>query len=1368
MPNFLYKNLSDIIATNNPIRGDRFNYSNLNSRIVVPKFSTLNNPEDPSSPGTNVELHVFLPNASYVNTLYVAPYSIDPRINELGEPVRYVVLPIHDHIAQLNLVPGPYRIVYNFLRNLIGGNDTENRLFVSDISSDRKELRLTLTNPTDAESVRKLQEFVIEYMKGSRYKLPIVINFGENNLVDVVNVTSDGDPAYFYVRLAEALPFDVDLYYQCWLTSQIMKPYLDNIQVEKEFEKLQAKFIKGPNFEVEYDRFITGTTEYKNWNDLLSTNLQTSQQILDKYVNVSGSSVELNFDFTEFQNFVFYSSAEERIENFYYKIRLIETYNNQLLNLDSYTGSFTGSLSNGVWDYTQNITGSYSGSFEINKTRVKMLRDKVVSGFDNFEKWLYYETSASLRYTSELTASIQPFPKYEVTGSSYNLITKQGKFDLYKTTSDQVQNWYNNILDLATDYDMVNDSALVKSLPTHIYENTDNSQILTFVNMIAQHFDILYFYTDHILKKNLREEHPKDGLSQDLIYEATRNLGWTLTSGTKTKDLWEYALGLSGSGEPLWTGRTTVGKEFSKSEEERTKEVWRRVLNNLPYIYKSKGTARGVRALLATYGIPQTLLSIREYGGPDNADLGVIPRAEWEKHTYFLNLVGSLQQPATSSYVRAPWERINNENNNWQYPDTLTFRWKMNPSKYYDYANDKIQTVLQKETSGSRVDWYVTVNRTGSAEKGDLTFYLGDGTNYKSASIKDEYLYDDIPLNLMIRRSSSMDSLSVNQTYDFILKTSKYGKITVDRSASISVTGSTESNYNRGWSSDGNLFIGSGSNPQTNFLLSGSIFELRYWTKPLITSSFDNHVMASRAYNGNTPTSSFYDLQAQWKFWQPFNVESTSSIKSMHPDQLKSNFYSSSKSVYFNGLTRDQFESMVEVYNMEVATIGNNTPFTEKVRIDSASLQGALLKDESSVITAFDRFSIDSNKLMVAFSPQHVINEDIYEAIGNTQLDDYLGEYSNTKKDEYPSLKKFAREYWKKYTTRNDFTAYLRLVSIFDFSVFDQIRQTLPLRTNDILGVVVEPNILERSRVKTSRDFGGLPPEKYVRDTTEISASAVIVGDVNSSKITTVFIGFDDDIKSEFTNVDGEFDVETAIESDTQNYEDDIDINTTFISVASATTSSIYSRPREIIGQVVDKAGLINSNIEDLSGIINNNYFVYFNIRNTRKLIGKNNTILDVFGSLDLGFTNTFERDNYLHGSSTGRPKTWYTASNHYDKKTALYTMIDNNRHDNFYKSYYFYYSSSLNSESSNYSSYQYVTSSQMNMNNYTKSVRSARFEGCKLPGGDVTNKISFPMYTPNYTYLDINNDPSAIIQLILPFEVLPEWLQQVRKSRGI
>lgn len=1343
MPSFLYKNLTDILTTNQPIRGDRFVYSDLNSRIIVPKFSTLNNPEDPSSPGTNVELHVFLPNGSYYTTLYNANYFIDPRVSENGEPIRFVTLPIHDHIRDLKLIQGPYRIVYNFFRDLIGSNNNADRLFISDLSSDRRELRLTLTDSTSLESIEQLTDFVVQYMRGSRYKLPIVLNFGENNIVDVINVTSDGNPTYFYVKLAEPLPFDVDLYYQCWLSSQIMKPYIDLIQVEKEFETLQPRFIKGPNFEVDYDRFITGTTEYKSWTDLLSTNVQTSQQILDKYINTSGSKVALNYDFTDFKNFVFYSSAEERIENFYYKIRLIESYNDQLSNLEVYTGSL-----------------------DTNKTKVKMLREKVVSGFDEFEKWLYYETSASLKYTSELTSSLKPFPKYEVTGSSYNLISKLGKYNLYDTTSDQVQNWYNNTLDLATDFDMSNSSALVKSLPDHVYDNPDNAQILTFVNMLGQHFDILYFYTDHILKKNLRIEHPKDGLSQDLIYEATRNLGWTLSSGTKTKDLWEYALGLSGSGEPIWTGRTTVGKQYSKSEEERTKEVWRRVLNNLPYIYKSKGTARGVKALLAAYGIPQTLLSIREYGGPDNADLGITPRAEWEKHTYYLSFPGSLQQPRTSSYVSVPWERVNNEDNVWQYPDTLTFRWKMNPSEYYRYENNELQTVLQKETSGSRIDWFVTVNRTGSDEKGNLTFYLGDGTNYKTASIKNEYLYDDIPLNIMIRRNISDDTLSSNNTYDFILKTSKYGKITVDRSASISINGSTESNYNRGWSSDGTLFIGSGSsNIQTSSLLSGSIFELRYWTKPLLTSSFNNHVMAARSYNGNTPTSSFYDLQAQWKFWQPFNAEVTASIKSMHPDQKKSNFFSSPKDAYFYQLNRDSFVSTVEVYNMEVATIANNTPFSEKIRIDSASLQGALKIDESTTVTAFDRFSIDSNKLMVAFSPQHVINEDIYEAIGYTVLDDYLGEYSNVDKDEYPALKRFAQEYWKKYTTRNDFTAYLRLVSLFDFSVFDQIRQTLPIRTNEILGLVVEPNVLERSKVKTNRDFGGLPPTKYVRDTTEISASAVISVDVSNSKKTTIMIGFDEEIPSEFTNISGEFDIETVIESETDNLEDDVDIVTSLITNVSDTTASLSAKIKNISLETTMQNASIQLRPTSF-GAEQNLYNAFIDSKLKRKVLGRYN-VLDSSASLDLGFTNTFNRTNYIYGGSVSSSKSWYTASNQYNKRTATFEMIGNGRHDNFYKSYYFYYTSSLNSDSSNYSQYEYVTSSQMNMNNYPQSVRSIRFDGCKLPGGDVTNKISYPMYTPNYTYLDINNDPSALIILVLPFEVLPEWLQQIREARG-
>ena len=203
MPNFLYKNIAEILSTNQPIRGIRFNYSDLNKRIVVPKFSTINNPEDPSSPGTNVELHLFLQNGAYVDTLYSVTYNIFAEV-ENGVPLKYVDLPIHDHLKTLKPVPGPYRVVYNFFRNLIGANYSESRLFVSDISTDRKEIRLTVTNKNDQTLLDELSNFVLEYMRGSKYTLPIILNFGENNIVDIVNVTSDGNNNYFYAKLLES------------------------------------------------------------------------------------------------------------------------------------------------------------------------------------------------------------------------------------------------------------------------------------------------------------------------------------------------------------------------------------------------------------------------------------------------------------------------------------------------------------------------------------------------------------------------------------------------------------------------------------------------------------------------------------------------------------------------------------------------------------------------------------------------------------------------------------------------------------------------------------------------------------------------------------------------------------------------------------------------------------------------------------------------------------------------------------------------------------------------------------------------------------------------------------------------------------
>ena len=129
--------------------------------------------------------------------------------------------------------------------------------------------------------------------------------------------------------------------------------------------------------------------------------------------------------------------------------------------------------------------------------------------------------------------------------------------------------------------------------------------------MIGHYYDIIWSYINQLTQINSREEHPKDGMSQDLIYYVAKSLGLNMYNGNSTKDLWKYALGVDDNGDYIQTGSIQ-----SLSSEQSTKEVWRRLVNNLPYILKSKGTSRSIKALLSCFGIPSTILTIKEYGGP--------------------------------------------------------------------------------------------------------------------------------------------------------------------------------------------------------------------------------------------------------------------------------------------------------------------------------------------------------------------------------------------------------------------------------------------------------------------------------------------------------------------------------------------------------------------------------------------------------------------------------------------------------------------------------------------------------------------------------------------------------------------------------
>ena len=63
-------------------------------------------------------------------------------------------------------------------------------------------------------------------------------------------------------------------------------------------------------------------------------------------------------------------------------------------------------------------------------------------------------------------------------------------------------------------------------------------------------------------------------------------------------------------------GKDVDGTSTKESpQEEVTEEIWKRILKNLPFFLKTKGTRRAITGLLNCYGIPSSMLRAREYGG---------------------------------------------------------------------------------------------------------------------------------------------------------------------------------------------------------------------------------------------------------------------------------------------------------------------------------------------------------------------------------------------------------------------------------------------------------------------------------------------------------------------------------------------------------------------------------------------------------------------------------------------------------------------------------------------------------------------------------------------------------------------------------
>lgn len=848
---------------------------------------------------------------------------------------------------------------------------------------------------------------------------------GDNKVV----TTWVGDNDSLILKLYEPLPTSVQPNDKVWITKIQSQPIIDTVTMVGE-DVDYCPPLKGPNFTLEPDNGIG----YQVYDDLLASGSTTNTDLVRKYVSGLGIDTEkLNIEYTTgsnyyFDNFVHFGSAEERIKNFLYKIELLEAYQAKYNELTSTTGTQLSSIITEDGRFLTTETGAILQEDASIVTTISLIQSKqqldnitnVITSFDGFENFLYTSDS-DLAYP------------------------KSGSI-IIDSSDSEVTTWYNSAVNEAADFDRNNVDYLNNNLPEFIKEDYQNEDFILFMDMLGHHFDVIWAYINALTKLKTPQHKADKGFSNELVYSMLESMGWEGKKAYDSQFLWEYAFGQYKDGT----------QKYQQSLKSANEEVWRRILNNLPYLLKHKGTSRSLKAVMACYGVPQSLLTIMEFGGPTDPTDGGTQPFTFEDRTAAIVLSGS-------QHILTEW-------NTSDLPLSIEMNVKFNKSQTHN---------LVKGIAGASTYFELeAVQTTGSYGKVVFSMYSGSGLTPsgepQTIETNERKLFDGEYKTIAITRAD--DSLN-SGSYSLYLKQSVNDRLIIDDS----YTKELSSSY---WGNTTELMVGSSSFT--------TIDEFRLWNTPLEDGVITTHTKMPDATNGNHYSASSTELILRHDFEYPKNRHSSGDTDIINVAIAETYNVPSSSAVGFTNETTYPFnyETYERSVTAQVPSLGFNQ--ADKIRFESQTLVGDLSHKVRATQKSLDRAPIDSSRLGLFFSPIKELNMDIIKSIGNFNIDNYIGNPSDEYKDDYSELKGL-RDYYFERLDR-DIYEYIRLVRYIDKSLFDVLADLVPARAKVSKGLLIEPHYLERSKTKWDKPTS----EKNDYETNvDVEEDVTLIGDNN-------------------------------------------------------------------------------------------------------------------------------------------------------------------------------------------------------------------------------------------------------------------------------
>lgn len=675
----------------------------------------------------------------------------------------------------------------------------------------------------------------------------------------------------------------------------------------------------------------------------------------------------------------------------------------------------------------------------------------------------------------------------------------------------------------ASNYDQSNPSLITKLIPKHyILEGRQNAAysqqdehsvafssgsevgssvadethvLLSMLYLWATFFDEIKLFTDGFSTLRTVNYNSEDTVPDRFLQTLAKHHGISLPTMFAGSSIDQY---VAGNNLGLSVSTSDFGLQYIQNQ------IWRRILINLRDVLNSKGTLHSVKSFIRATGIdPDNNFRIREYGGPTKRTLAVSREKRSENSTMLSFLSGGYIESAYLSGSRTePGVPLSSgfsrdglfTSGSWTVEGTYKFKREVQSTT---------QSLSRLFNSSSSNEHWILANLLAFSGSGVTLFVKPTdtvGPTVLSVSLNGFDPMDGQVWNFSYGRSRGDNYGTVSSSYFLRAARSSFGDITEEYTTASWLDDNNPDGENRFQTiksdfnpSGSKLVVGSSLTayiPTSGGFLnsvstlarttrfSGSVAQLRFWSKELLIDEWREHSRNFKSVGVKNPKTNFNFVTTESGSFERLRLDvSTDQPITSSTDQGKVVLFDfSQNNLHMSGAGFIPTSSVIlpqRFYYSYPSPRFDEASTTNKVRIRSLLSPSGSEASESSYIVSAPLYELDKrneptddNRFSIEFSVVDALNQDIMNLFSTLdEFDNAIGDPTLLFAPDYPTLEVLRNVYFNRLVGKLNLKGFFEFYKWFDTNLGGFIAQLLPMKTRfKGTSFVIESHVLERSK----------------------------------------------------------------------------------------------------------------------------------------------------------------------------------------------------------------------------------------------------------------------------------------------------------------